>query len=420
VVFQGLAGVLMAVLYAQNRVALPAFAPAVYNGGIILLAWLLHTGLGVHALVAGVLFGACGQLLLQWSGLRAFGYRMLLDLGLPEVRAILRLYAPVAAGLVVSIFGIWIDRYLASQLEAGSMTVMNYATRLIQFPLGLVATATAFAVLPTLARHAAGPNPPPPFPGREGGVDTTAGAPLRGAGRGVGGLGPAPDLRAYRETLCFGIKIVLLLMVPATLGLAVLSEPLVRLLWEHGAFTPYDTARTATVFLYYAPQLPFTALDQLLIFAFYARRDTKTPVLVGVLAVLGFYLPVALATRGPLGVNGLALANTAQNGLHGLVLLGLLWRALGGLGGGELLGFAARVALAGLAMIPPLWGVWAAFGLWLAGSSAGLLALLALEVGIGVAVYAAVVTALGVPEARQFLSSLWSRAPGVIRRNARG
>ena len=156
VILQGLAGVLMAVLYARQQVAWPAFAPAVYNGAIILLALLFHLSLGVNALVAGVLLGAGGQLLLQLAGLRDLRYRPVLDLALPEVRTILRLYAPVAAGMVVTIVGITIDRYLASQLEAGSMTVMSYATRLIQFPLGLVATATSFAVLPTLAKHASG------------------------------------------------------------------------------------------------------------------------------------------------------------------------------------------------------------------------------------------------------------------------
>src|SRR5205823_3822180 len=103
----------------------------------------------------GVLLGAAGQLLLQLTGLGGYRYLAVLDLRLPEVRTILRLYAPVAAGMVVTIVGTTIDRHLASQLEAGSMTVMGYATRLIQFPIGLVATATAFAVLPTLAHQAA-------------------------------------------------------------------------------------------------------------------------------------------------------------------------------------------------------------------------------------------------------------------------
>jgi putative peptidoglycan lipid II flippase len=380
VVLQGLAGVLMAALYARNQFAVPSFAPAVYNGAVILLAVLLHSVLGVQALVVGVLLGAFGQLVLQLVGLRPLHFHLGLNLRLPEVRVILRLYAPVAAGLLVSFVGITIDRYLASQLEAGSMTVMAYATRLIQFPLGLVGTATSMAVLPTLARHAAG----------------------------MLGPNPEPDRLGYRDTLRYGIKIVLLLMLPATLGLAMLSEPLVRLLFEHRAFTSYDTLRTATVFLFYAPQLPFTALDQVLIYAYYARRDTVTPVLVGVLSI-GIYLLVALTTRDALGVYGLALANTAQNSLHGLILLGLIWRLLRGLDLPELLGYSGRILLAAILMAAALWSTAQLLQPLLDRSLLGLIALLALQVLVGASVFGAAVLALRVPEARQLLLQLSSR-----------
>jgi putative peptidoglycan lipid II flippase len=402
VVFQGLAGVLMAVLYARGRVALPAFAPAVYNGAVILLALLLHEQLGVAALVVGVVLGAAGQLLLQLAGLRDLRYRPRLDLDLPEVRTILRLYGPVAAGMVVTIVGTTIDRNLASHLEAGSMTVMGYATRLIQFPIGLVATATAFAVLPTLARYAeAGLGP----------ADPLADGPRPPALRPTAGGTSAADAAAqegFKETLLFGIKIVLLLMVPATLGLIVLREPLVRLLFEHRAFTEYDTYRTATVFLFYAPQLPFTGLDQLFIFAFYARRDTVTPVLVGVLGV-GCYLLVALATRDALGVNGLALANTVQNSLHGLVLLALLWRALDGLDAADLLGFSARVLAAAGLMAAALTAGYLALGPVLAASTAGLALLLAGLVALGLVLYGGLVVLLRVPEAQQLAGLVAAR-----------
>ena len=395
VVLQGLAAVLMATLYARERPALPAFSPAVYNGAIILLALLLHERLGVASLVAGVLVGALGQLLLQLGGLPRLRYHFGLDLHLPEVRMILRLYAPVAAGMLVAIAGIVLDRHFASQLEAGSMTVMGYATRLIQLPIGLVATATAYAVLPTLSKYGASgagteQTPPAPRAGREGGV--------------------GPD--AFRETLTFGIKIVLLLMTPATLGLAVLAEPLVRLLFEQGAFTNQDTARTTAAFLFYAPQLPLTALDQLLIFAFYARRDTLTPVVIGVLAVVGFYLPVALLTKDTLGVNGLALANTAQNGGHGLVLLGLLWWRIGGLDGRELLGFTTRVVVATVLMTLALQAALNLFEPAVAANGPlGLAILLSAEVAIGLAVFAVAAFALRVPEAEQ----LWQ----LVRRGMR-
>jgi putative peptidoglycan lipid II flippase len=380
VVLQGIAGVLMAVLYARQRFGPPGFAPAAYNGGIIAGAYLLHETLGVYALVAGVVLGAVVQVLLQVLGLGRLRYRPALDLGRPEVRLILRLYAPVALGMVVTIVGIVIDRNLASSLSEGSLSVMNYATRLIQFPLGLVGTATAVAVLPTLTRHASV-------------LDSSA--------------GPAEasetDRRGYRETLLFGIRIVLLLMVPATVGLIVVREPLVQLLFERGRFGELETARTALVFLAYAPQLPFTALDQLLIVAFYARKDTRTPVLVGALGV-GVYLVSALALIGPLDVAGLALANAIQNSVHGLVLLALLERAARAQHAAPLLdralaGFTLKVLLAALGMALAVW-LFAAFALPRAHGSAAVAALLAGAALLGGATYVALLEALGVRDAR--------------------
>ena len=104
---------------------------------------------------------------------------------------------------------------------------------------------------------------------------------------------------------------VLILILPAATGLLALAVPVIALIFEHGAFQPYDTLRTAQALRWYLLGLPFAAVDQPLVFAFYARKDTKTPVLVGVFSVL-VYLIVALATIRPLGMIGLVLANSIQ------------------------------------------------------------------------------------------------------------
>lgn len=387
VVLQGLAGVLTAVLYARRRVTLPAFAAAVYNGGIILAALLLHDVLDVYALVVGVVLGAAGQVLLQAPGLGRWRYRPLLELHRPEVRAILRLYLPVALGMIVTIAGIVIDRNLASRLAEGSLSVMNYATRLIQFPLGLVGTAIAFAVLPLLSRHASA---------------------LAAAAQ--GGT-PAPDAAAdYRETLRFGVRFVLLLMLPATVGLIVLREPLVQLLFERGRFGEVETARTALVFLAYAPQLPFTALDQLLIVAFYARKDTRTPVIIGAVTVL-LYLVSALLLIGPLDVAGLALANAIQNSAHGLILLVLLERAGAGLVDGALAVWTLRVLLASIGVGGVLW-LATPMVLPAGGGALGLLLALGVLAAIAAVVYLVLLEALGVRDARQVVQLVRERAAG--------
>jgi putative peptidoglycan lipid II flippase len=363
VVFQGLAGVLTAALYAQNRFALPAFATATYNIGIIVAILVLARVLGPQAMAVGLVVGALAQFVLQASGLAPFwrAYRPRIDLSDPGVRRILALSGTVAAGLIVTAAVQLIDRNLALRQPEGSLSSMEYATRIIQFPLGIVGLAVSNAILPTLARFNDGR--------RESATE-------------------------YREALVFGLKLVLLLMLPAFFILAALSQPVVALLFERGEFLAADTQRTAAIFLFYSPGLPLTAVDLLLINAFYARQNARTPVLVGVVCVF-IYLGVALATIGALQARGLALANAIQNSSHALILLFLLRRSIPGLRlGAALLPFLARVipaaaVVGGLLVVawPYLSGLNGLLGL----SVAGLAAIL---------VYAALLQALGVPEVR--------------------
>jgi putative peptidoglycan lipid II flippase len=375
VIFQGLAGVLTSALYAQNRFVLPAFSTAAYNVGIIVGVLLLAETLGYPALPVGLIIGALAQFLLQASGLRNFwrAYRPHIDLGDPAVRRILSLAATVAAGLVVTAVGSLIDRNLALRLPAGNLTSMDYATRIIQFPLGIVGLAVSYAILPTLSRLNPG---------------------------GGGSLGE------YRDALAFGIKLVLLLILPSLAIVAALSEPIVALVFQRNAFSPEDTVRTAGIFLFYSPQLPFTAIDYLLINAFYARQNARTPVLVGVVCVF-IYLAVALTTIGTLGARGLALANAVQNSSHALILLVLLRRALPGLRlGAALWPFLVRVVPTSGLVALALYLVWPTL------SHMGNLIGLLIAVALAMVVYAAILWAIGVSEVRSVVTYVRGRLSG--------
>jgi putative peptidoglycan lipid II flippase len=379
VVLQGISAVLMGVLYALHRVALPSYAAAVYNLGIIVCAIALTPWLGVTSLVIGVLVGAAGQMLLQLPGLRGLRLRPRLRLSHPGAQRILRLYAPVAAGLAVSAAVVTLDTRLASQTGQGSLAAMAFATNLVQFPLGLVATALSFASLPVLARF--GPD---------------------------GARAPG-----FQRTLGMGMKAALLLIVPAAVALIMLRTPIVRLLYERGHFDNTGVGLTALALLYYAPQLPFVAVDQLLIAAFYARQNTRLPVLVGV-AGAGLYVAVALSTVGRLGMAGLVLANTVQNSAHAVILLLLLWRAMGSLRGLRLGGATLRVGVAGLLMAATL-GVIEA----LAPAPPGALQLLvhlAIAGGLAGLVYLGALAGLGSEELAYSRDLVWSRLERMARR----
>lgn len=364
VLLMGLAGLATATLHAQRKFLLPASIGAIFNAGVILGAALLHRQLGVASLAAGAAIGALGQVAVQGIGLRQLGYRPVLNLRHPAMRRIARLYAPVGLGIVFLIAGTVVDRRLASGFPA-ALATMQYATTLIQFPLGLVAAAVALAVLPTLSRQSA-----------------------------------AGDEPAFRDTLAMGLKVVLLLVTPATVGLATLAGPITAVLFERGAFGAADTLATAEALWCYLPGLPAIAGAQLLIFAFYARKNTLVPSLVQG-AAIGLYLLTALAllwlTR--LGFLGLVLANSAQWIGH-MLLLALLLRRQLPLRGARLGEALRKTALAGgaMAVATAMLGNLLATGM---PGRAGAIASIVVAGGLGALCYLGVCLALRV-EALQF------------------
>ncbi len=369
-----IAGVLMAVLYSLERFTFPALATAVYNLGIVLAAPLLVPRIGIFSLAVGVLAGAGVQIGLLAYALWRSGLRIpwRVDWRHPALARILRLYAPIAAGLVVSTFQVGLDRRLASGTGEQSIAWMSNATTLQQMPLGLISVAISLAALPRLSQFFA--------------------------------LGQQD---AFRTTLADGLRLVLLLIVPAAVGLWLLGEPLVRLLFQHNHFTPLDTVQVTAALNIYVVGMLFAAVDFPLNYAFYARQNTLLPALVGVLSV-GVYVAVAFALLGRMGYLGLVWADTAKQASHALVMFGLLqWKA-GGLHG-RLRGVLLPLGAAAPAMAATLAAVQWGLGGGVAPGRGADLALLAAGGGAGAAVYAALLWRMGWPEVRRILGAVRRR-----------
>ncbi len=322
VFFLGMSGIVTGLLYSLKRYAYPAFTTAAYNAGIIVVAVALAQVFGIASLLVGIIAGSALQVALQLPGLKDMQYRAAIDFRHPALERILRLYIPVIGGLAIAQVGIAIDRYLVSFTGDQSLAWMQDATVLVQFPLGLVTTAISFAILPVLSRQVASP---------------------------IGSRDLSKSEGTFSSTLAFGLKMVLLLIVPATVGLFVLASPIIALVFEHGAFTANDTYWTATALRLYLIGLPFAAIDQPLVFAFYARKDTLRPNLVA-FAGVGIYLVVALALVRSLGMAGLVLANSAQLTGHALIMIWLTQTRLGGLGRSGMVSMLVKVVAASLAM----------------------------------------------------------------------
>ena len=291
--FFSMAGLLTAILYALQRFSLPAVATASYNLGIVIAAPLLAGRIGIASLAVGVLAGSMVQFgLMAWDVRRA-GLRFSVQWSHPALARIVRLYLPIAAGLIVAQIQIGLDRRLASGTGVQSIAWMGNATTLQQLPLGLISVAISLAALPRLSQQFA-----------------------------------AGDEGAYRRTLAGGLRMVLVLIAPVLVGLWLLAEPTVRLLFERGQFTPADTAQVVMALRVYLWGALFAAIDFPLIYAFYARNNTLLPALVGVLSAL-VYGVFALALVEGLGFLGLVWADTAKQASHALVMLALLFWKLG-------------------------------------------------------------------------------------------
>ena len=331
--------VLQAALFARKEFGWPAVATAAYHIGIIIGAIVgALVGdhyLGQYGLAFGVLLGAAGEIALLLPGLRnqRLRYMFVLDLKQPSLRRILNLYKWIALSFLVSAFFIILDQSLATRTPgagsdpgAANYLAMRLSTTLIQFPAGLVATALSVAVLPTLTEHAR-----------------------------------AIDNERFKKTLLLGFRLGLLLMIPAAAGLMVLGLPIVSLLYQHGRFTAHNAQLTSLALALYAFQLPFVAIDQLLLSAFYARKNTITPVIVGFVCY-GSYLAVALPFWQTVGMPALVVANTVQNSLHAVILLVLLRMTIGPLRLREIISAFLKISAATIAMVAVAWGLQVLFG----------------------------------------------------------
>ena len=339
-IFMSLFAVFSGTLFALRSFTLPAFAGVVFNACIVIVTLALAPSLalipqlergsldtpffvarpadGIMVVAVGWLAGAVAQMLLQMPGLRLRRLRPSLNWRHPALKSIGLLYIPVMLSLVMDTLIIRPFSYnLASQTIEGGIAIMNWATTLVQFPQGLVATAISVAILPTLARQS---------------------AEMTEAAR-----------RAFKDTLGLGLRLTSTLILPAATGLFVLAVPIIGLLFENGAFLAADTQVTATALRLYLIGLPFAALDLLLVFAFYARKDTLTPALVGIVSLV-CYLAVALLLFERFGLFSLMIADSVKHFAHASISGVLLWRRLDGFGSQRLARTGLKSALASLIM----------------------------------------------------------------------
>lgn len=291
----GIAAIFMGILNSYNHFFAPAFAPVLFNLGVILSVLLGASFFPapIYALAIGVLLGGLGQLLFQAPFLKhRLNYGFILDLTDPGLKKLLAMMLPAVLGLAIFQLNVLVDNKLASRLGDGSISALQYAIRLFQLPLGVFAAAVSSAVLPRLSVAAA-----------------------------------QADAEELAQTLRRGITLCAFMSLPAMAGLWALGKPIIQLLFEHGNFQSQDTLRTLYALNFYVPGLIGYALALVLTRAFYALQDTKTPVVIGA-ATVGLNILLDYALVGPMREGGLALATSIAGLFNMLLLFVLLQRSL--------------------------------------------------------------------------------------------
>ncbi|HVL67109.1 MAG TPA: murein biosynthesis integral membrane protein MurJ [Vicinamibacterales bacterium] len=317
-----IAAAMMGMLNSLRRFFVPSLSPAMFNVASIFSALALaplmpRVGLEpIVGLAIGTLLGGLGQIALQWPALRreGFRYQPVISFRDPALLEILRLMGPATLGLAAVQINVAVNTFLASGQQEGAVSWLQYAFRLMYLPIGIFGVSIATASLPDISRQAA-----------------------------------AADLKAVRGSVSRGLRLMLMLNVPATVGLVVLAEPIVSMIYERRAFSPEDTAATALALMFYAPGLIGYSAVKIASPTFYSMRDSRTPVLVSVGSV-AVNLGLNLVLVRVMGYAGLALGTAVAALFNAGLLLWLLRRRLGTLDGRRLAVALLKISVASAAM----------------------------------------------------------------------
>jgi putative peptidoglycan lipid II flippase len=320
-----LSSVVMGILNTKGRFFIPALAASFFNvgsliGGIgmaLIMPWFGQPA--IVGMAIGTMIGGLLQLAGQLPTLLRTGFRFRwhFDLRDPGLRRILRLMVPAVIGLAPLQVNVLVNTYFASSLAEGTISWLNYAFRLFFFPVGIFGVALSTATMPVISRYAA-----------------------------------QRDMTRLRETVVSSLIMAFCLTIPASVGLIMLAEPIVRLVYQYGRFDAFTTMRTAEVLSCYALGLFAYAAVKIMVPVFYALNDTKFPV-VGSFVTMILNVVIILLTVGTLHHRALALSISFAVTCNFLFLSAALYRKLEGYPLAYVAKGLAKVAAASLIM-----GIW--------------------------------------------------------------
>ncbi len=374
-----LAAQVMGVLNANNQFGIPALASTFFNIGSLVsglaLGFWMGPALGISPIEGmsyGVVIGGALQLAWQLPAMHkaGFSFRPRIDFAHPGLRHIFALMGPAILGSAAVQINVMVNSYLATTVvdpvsgPDGPVSWLSFAFRFMQLPLGLFGVAIASATLPSISRSASSGN-----------------------------------LEEFRRTLSHSVGVVFLLTVPSSIGLIVLGPSMIGAIYERGEFTGYDTHQTAVALACYAVGLVGYSAVKVLAPAFYALKDSRTPMIISLISIfINFGAATVILKTTDLGHAGLALSTSSVALFSCVALFWTLRNRLQGIHGRDLLGSFGKIAFASFVMGFVIWGISTGIESWLGNSRLARLTDLATSIPVGLAVFYGACRFAGVPE----------------------
>lgn len=365
-IFMGLTGLATGILQSQKRFLYPALMGVACNITIIIAVCLSANTFGIYGLAFATVLGTLVQWLIQVPDLRKVGfkYRFQLLVQHPGFRKLGLLIVPVLIGAGASQINLLVDRMMASTLVEGSIAALGYASKLYTFISAVLTVAVASAVFPDLAQNAIKNN-----------------------------------LQQFLIIVNRSIKVLLLIVIPAAVGIIILRVPIVKLIFERGAFDETASILTVTALMFYAIGIPALALQDVILRAFYALQDTKTPMYIGLVTMVLNIILILLLIK-PMELGGLALATSLSISVGAVLLLVCLRNKLGPIGGKDILITGIKVIIASILMGIAVWLIYNIIQSMQPKGTVGNLVTVLINVILGIAIYYLIIRLMNINEVK--------------------
>lgn len=388
VIFYGFCAIYTGILNSYKHFTIPAFAPIANNLVVIATVAVYHYYPNIYVLAVGGTLGvvAMAMILLPWVRRTGFRYKTVLDLKHPAVRKLGRLAVPVVAYVLINQVGLWVVNILATQVRGG-ISAFQYGYIFFQLPYGIVAVSIITALVPTISEQSI-----------------------------------KRDTEKIVSSTSLGIRTTAFIVIPASVGYAILAKPIVRLLLQRLSFDSHDTEMLGAVVFYFVLGLLFFSVFMLILKVFYSMQDTKTPMIIAAV-IIGLNIAVDFVyfyvfKSDVMKVGGLALGNTTAYFAGAICVAAVLRKRLGSLDGRRITGSLAKICAASAVMGAACWGVARLVSSWVGTDHfPGQLLQVVLAILVGAAVYigaAMLIRSEEMHALRRLLSRLFKRPASEI------